>query len=57
MQYSVASYTDLVSILEKNWYIRGLNEAGDCCYVILEMVCFLARFFPDGNRVCSRFRQ
>ena len=56
MHYSVASYSDLIPILGKNWYIRGINEAGDCCYVILEMVRFFLRrrryqveYIPDSG--------
>ena len=54
MHYSFASYSDLVPILGKNWYIRGFNEAGDCCYVLLERVRFflwqrrhLVEYIPD----------
>lgn len=41
--YSISSYSDLIPILGKNWQLRGINEAGDCCYVILETVRFYLR--------------
>ena len=43
MHYSLSSYSDLNPILGKNWHVKGINEAGDCCYVILETVRFFLR--------------
>ena len=43
MHFSISSYSDLVPILGKNWHVRGINEVGDCCYVILETVRFYLR--------------
>ena len=55
MHYSLASYSDLVPILGKNWYIRGFNEAGDCCYVLVETVRFFSTATSTSSRVHSRF--
>ena len=38
VHYFTDSYSDL--ILGRNWYVRGINETDDCCYVILDTVRF-----------------
>ena len=49
---SVASYTDLVSILAKIWYIQGLNEAGDgkCPWrqFVFATAMQMAEYVPDS---------
>lgn len=42
-QYSISSYDDLDDLLGKNWHVRGLNPAGDCCYPILNTIRFYLR--------------
>ena len=60
-QYTISSYDDLDDLLGKNWHVRGLNPAGDCCYPILDTICFyicrrrpLIEYTPmpgeEGNR-------
>ena len=44
MLYCLSSYADLSCILGTNWHLRGINQAGDCCYVILETSDF---FYVD----------
>lgn len=36
--YRIAQYCDLDDILGQNWHYRGVNNAGDFCYTILETV-------------------
>ena len=62
-RYTIRSYTDLYSLLGKGWHWRGLNEAGDFCYVVLSTVEFyihrkrpLKEFFPPSYKVSSAFR-
>ena len=38
--YTVEAYHDLDGILGCNWHYRGLNSAGDFCYVMLETIEF-----------------
>ncbi len=38
--YTIHTYGDLVPFLGENWYIRGLNDRLDFCYVNLKTVCF-----------------
>ena len=52
-RYSLVSYNDLDSLLGAGWHWRGLNEADDFCYVILDTLEFyiyhrkpLTEFFP-----------
>ena len=33
--YSIVHYSDLDTVLGAKWFIRGLNDAGDFCYAIL----------------------
>ena len=40
MKYSIRHYRDLDSVLGEKWYLRVVNEAGDCSYVIRETVSF-----------------
>ena len=39
-RYTIKKYSDLDSLLGANWHWRGLNAAGDFCYVILNTVEF-----------------
>ena len=50
-------YSDLDSLLGKKWFIRGINESGDFCYVMLETVRFYMSeksphidYQPDGSK-------
>ena len=54
-RYTIRAYSDIDSLLDKGWHWRGLNEAGDYCYVILDSVEFylyrkrpLQEFFPSS---------
>ena len=56
-KYTIDCYSDLDSLLGRKWFIRGINESGDFCYVMLETVCFymsekspLIDYQPDGSR-------
>ena len=42
-QYTISSYNDLDDLLGRNWHVRGLNPAGDCCYPILDTIHFYIR--------------
>ena len=53
--YTISSYSDLNDLLGDKWFIRGLNAAGDFCYVSLASVSFclkrrraLYEYVPDG---------
>ena len=41
--YSIVHYGDLDTVLGPKWFIRGLNDAGDFCYTILNTVRFYLR--------------
>jgi hypothetical protein len=41
--YSIVHYGDLDAVLGPKWFIRGLNDAGDFCYTILNTVRFYLR--------------
>ena len=38
VRYTIQEYKALDSILGKGWHWRGLNQAGDFCYVILDSI-------------------
>ena len=38
--YTIDAYSDLDSLLGCNWHYRGLNSAGDFCYVMCGTVEF-----------------
>ena len=38
--YTIRHYSDLYSLLGSKWFIRGINENGDFCYVVLDTVMF-----------------
>ena len=38
--YTIDNYNELDSVLGSNWHYRGLNSAGDFCYVMLRTVDF-----------------
>ena len=55
---TIKTYKDLDPLLEKDWHWRGLNEAGDFCYVLLHTVEFyiyhkrsLKEFFPSMTTI------
>lgn len=39
-RYKINKYEDLNPLLGDNWHVRGLNAAGDFCYVILDTIEF-----------------
>ena len=39
-KYAIRHYSDLDSLLGSKWFIRGINENGDFCYVVLDTVRF-----------------
>ena len=41
--YTISCYDDLDDLLGKNWHIRSLNPAGDCCYPLLDTIRFCIR--------------
>ena len=41
--YSIVHYGDLDAVLGPKWFIRGLNDAGDFCYIILNTARFYLR--------------
>ena len=41
--YTISCYDDLDDLLGKNWHIRGLNPASDCCYPLLDTIRFYIR--------------
>ena len=58
-KYSIRRYSDLEFLLGRKWFIRGINENGDFCYVVLDTVRFylsdkmpLADYHPteDGSK-------
>ena len=62
-RFTVKSYKDLYPLLGKGWHWRGLNEAGDFCYVMLTTIEFylhrkkpLKEFFPPSYAVPSSIR-
>lgn len=44
-KYTIDCYSDLDSLLGRKWFIRGINESGDFCYVMLET--FYLRNLPS----------
>ena len=38
--YTISNYKDLNRLLGVNWHVRGINENGDFCYVILDTVIY-----------------
>ena len=62
-RYTIKSYKDLDPLLGSNWHWRGLNEAGDFCYVMLPTLEFwlkhkkpLKEFLPPTHEVRSSTR-
>lgn len=62
-RYSIKSYKDLDPLLGSGWHWRGLNEAGDFCFVILTTLEYyikhkkpLKEFFPPTSKVHSATR-
>ena len=54
--YKISTYKDLDELLGHNWHYRGINSAGDFCYVMLETVEYhlyrrkpLIHYVPDEN--------
>ena len=54
--YTISSYSDLNDLLGDKWFIRGLNAAGDFCYVSLASISFclkrrraLYEYVPDAS--------
>lgn len=39
-KYTIQQYSDLNDLLGDRWHVRGLNGAGDYCYVIKDTVEF-----------------
>ena len=55
--YGIRKYADLTPLLGKNWYIRGLNERMDFCYIDLHSLRFylykrqpLMEYTPNGKQ-------
>ena len=53
---TIRNYSDLDSLLGANWHYRGLNSAGDFCYVIEDSIEFylykrrpLVQYAPDED--------
>lgn len=56
--YRITQYSDLDDILGKGWHFRGLNSAGDFCFVVPGTTEYYLRcrrpmnhFIPDNNGV------
>ena len=54
--YKISTYKDLDELLGHNWHYRGINSAGDFCYVMLGTVEYhlytcnlLIQYVPDDN--------
>ena len=54
--YTISAYSDLNDLLGSRWFIRGLNAAGDFCYVTLASLLYclkrrraLYEFVPSGS--------
>ena len=61
-KYTIRHYSDLDSILGRKWFIRGVNEHGDFCYVMRDTVRFylserqpLTDYQPTGDG--ARFKK
>ena len=59
---TIRSYSDLDDLLGINWHYRGLNLAGDFCYVIEDSIDFylykrrpLVQYIPDKDRTPAKF--
>lgn len=59
--YTITDYRDLDALLGRNWHFRGINAAGDFCYVILNTVefylyrrCPLTEYFPDSTGAITK---
>ena len=39
-RYTISTYKDLNRLLGVDWHVRGINENGDFCYVILDTLVF-----------------
>lgn len=58
---SIRSYSDLDGLLGRDWHYRGLNSAGDFCYVIEGSIDFylykrrpLVQFIPDKDGIPAK---
>ena len=58
VRYTIRDYKALDRILGKGWHWRGLNQAGDFCYVILDSIEYyllkkraLQEYFPPSDGV------
>ena len=54
--YKINTYKDLDELLGHNWHYRGINSAGDFCYVMLDTIEYhlyrrnpLIHYVPDEN--------
>ena len=54
--YKIRAYKDLDELLGHSWHYRGINSAGDFCYVVLDTVEYhlnrrkpLIQYVPDEN--------
>ena len=53
-RYTISTYKDLNQLLGVDWHVRGLNENGDFCYVILNtLVYYLYRRRPLKEYVAT----
>lgn len=60
-RYRITQYSDLDDLLGKEWHYRGLNCAGDFCFVVPETTEYYLRrrrpmrhFIPDSNGVAVK---
>ena len=60
-RYRITQYSDLDDLLGKGWHFRGLNSAGDFCFVIPQTTEYCLRrrrpmchFVPDNNGVAVK---